>query len=56
MKQNVFFEKLDIFLKKNIGKDWHYNFEYDSETLFIKMNIWGNIEELNNEEGDEENE
>lgn len=35
-----FLDKLDAFLKKEIGDEWNYTFTAEENSLQIQMNVW----------------
>ena len=35
-----FLDKLDAFLKKEIGNEWNYTFTAEKNSLQIQMNVW----------------
>ena len=35
-----FLDKLDAFLKKEIGDEWNYTFTAEKNSLQIQMNVW----------------
>jgi len=38
--QIKFLDKLDAFLKQEIGDEWNYTFTAEEKSLQIQMNVW----------------
>ena len=38
--QIKFLDKLDAFLKKEVGDEWNYTFTAEEKSLQIQMNVW----------------
>ena len=34
-----FVEALTDFLNETVGSEWHFNFEHDSNALFVQLNV-----------------
>jgi len=50
MTSEQFLDDLAEYLTAKVGKEWYFNFEHDSDALFVKVTIPENLLDQEDEE------